>query len=225
MEYLALQWLGIKSNMIPKIIIESVEKLISRFDEIPHERKSLLATFSDYIAQNVKENKEVKLNFICTHNSRRSHMSQIWAQTASEYFSVPKIHCFSGGTEATAFNPRAVKSIRKFGFEVEMKDESDNPVYLVHFSYEKEPLQCFSKVYDDKFNPQNNYAAIMTCSHADENCPIVFGADARFPIKYNDPKEFDDTDLEESKYLERFEQIGIEMLFVFNNLSKKLREI
>lgn len=211
--------------MIPKIIIESVEKLISRFDEIPHERKSLLATFSDYIAQNVKENKEVKLNFICTHNSRRSHMSQIWAQTASEYFSVPKIHCFSGGTEATAFNPRAVKSIRKFGFEVEMKDESDNPVYLVHFSYEKEPLQCFSKVYDDKFNPQNNYAAIMTCSHADENCPIVFGADARFPIKYNDPKEFDDTDLEESKYLERFEQIGIEMLFVFNNLSKKLREI
>lgn len=146
-------------------------------------------------------------------------MSQIWAQTAAEYFNVPKIHCYSGGTEATAFNPRAVKAIKKFGFEIDQKDESENPVYFVHFLDGKEPLQCFSKVYDDKFNPQKDYTAIMTCSHADENCPIVFGADNRFPIRYDDPKEFDNTDFEEVKYLERFEQIGIEMLYVFGKVN------
>ncbi len=204
--------------MIPEKLIKYIHCLEKRFNEIPNTRKGLLDNFAKYIFEKVKKNSVVNLTFICTHNSRRSHMSQIWAQTAAEYFNVPNIQCYSGGTEATAFNPRAVKAIRKFGFEVEQKDESDNPVYLVHYSEEKEPLQCFSKVYDDKFNPNKDYAAIMTCSHADENCPIVFGAEERFPIRYDDPKEFDDTELEESKYSERFEQIGIEMLYLFSNI-------
>lgn len=202
--------------MIPEKLIEYIQSLEKRFNEIPEVRKELLDNFSKYISNKVENNSEVKLTFICTHNSRRSHMSQIWAQTAAEYFNVPNIKCYSGGTEATAFNPRAVKAIEKVGFEIEKRDNSENPVYLVHYSAEKKPLECFSKVYDDKYNPQKNYAAIMTCSHADENCPVVFGADKRFPIRYEDPKEFDGTELEEAKYLERFEQIGIEMLFVFN---------
>lgn len=204
------------------MIIENLVKLIKpleqRFEEISEERKKLLAEFSKYIYEKTENVEEVNLTFICTHNSRRSHMTQIWAQTAAEYFNVPNVKCYSGGTEATAFNPRAVKAIREFGFKIDKKDESVNPVYLVHFSEEKDPLECFSKIYDDRYNPQKNYSAIMTCSHADENCPIVFGAERRFPIRYDDPKEFDDTELEEAKYLERFEQIGIEMLFVFKLL-------
>ena len=204
--------------MINENLKEVVEQFKKRFNEIPAERKELLNLFAAHISEKVKENKNVNLTFICTHNSRRSHMSQIWAQTAAEYFNIPNVKCFSGGTEATAFNPRAVKAIRKVGFVIEQKNESDNPIYLVHYSEEKEPLQCFSKVYNDKYNPQKNYAAIMTCSHADENCPVVFGADERFPIRYDDPKEFDDTELEEIKYLERFEQIGVEMLYLFSNI-------
>jgi arsenate reductase len=197
---------------------ELIKQLEKRFDEIPKERKELISLFAAYISENVKDEKVINLNFICTHNSRRSHMAQIWAQTAAKNSGIPNVNCFSGGTEVTAFNPRAVKAIRDFGFRVSQKDESENPVYLVYYSDEKEPLQCFSKVYSDEFNPQNNFAAIMTCSHADENCPVVFGAESRFPIRYDDPKEFDGTELEEEKYKERFEQIGIEMLFVFNNI-------
>ena len=204
------------------MIIENLVKLIKpleqRFEEISEERKKLLAEFSKYIYEKTENVEEVNLTFICTHNSRRSHMTQIWAQTAAEYFNVPNVKCYSGGTEATAFNPRAVKAIREFGFEIDKKDESVNPVYLVHFSEEKDPLECFSKIYDDRYNPQKNYSAIMTCSHADENCPIVFGAERRFPIRYDDPKEYDDTELEEIKYLERFEQIGVEMLYLFSNI-------
>ena len=204
--------------MINENLKEVVEQLKKRFNEIPAERKELLNLFAAHISEKVKENNNVNLTFICTHNSRRSHMSQIWAQTAAEYFNIPNVKCYSGGTEATAFNPRAVKAIRKVGFVIEQKNESDNPIYLVHYSEEKEHLQCFSKVYDDEFNPQKDYAAIMTCSHADENCPVVFGADERFPIRYDDPKEYDDTELEEIKYLERFEQIGVEMLYLFSNI-------
>lgn len=195
-----------------------IEQLKNSFNLISDERKELLNQFAEYISTKLKDDNEINLTFICTHNSRRSHISQIWAQAAADYYGIPNIKCYSGGTEATAFNPRAVKAIMKAGFRIEKKDDSDNPLYLVYFSADKEPLKCFSKVYSDSFNPQKEFAAIMTCSDADENCPVVFGAEARFPIRYDDPKEFDDTELEEEKYNERVEQIGREMLFIFNKI-------
>lgn len=196
-----------------------INQLKSSFNMISDERKELLKKFAGYISNKLKESKGVNLTFICTHNSRRSHISQIWAQTAAEYYNIPNIKCYSGGTEATAFNPRAVKAMERAGFKIEKKDDSGNPVYLVYYSDDKVPLECFSKVYSDNYNPQKDYAAIMTCSDADENCPVVFGADARFPIRYNDPKEFDNTEAEEIKYSEKVEEIGREILFAFCSIS------
>lgn len=197
-------------------LIEKFEVLGNSFDSISEERKKLLIELSDYIANRLKEEKDVSLTFICTHNSRRSHISQIWAQTAAEYYNLPNVKCYSGGTEATAFNPRAVKALQKAGFKIDKQDDSGNPVFLVYYSNDKEPIKCFSKVYSDEFNPQKDFAAIMTCSDADVNCPVVFGAEARFPVRYDDPKEFDNTELEETKYNERAEQIGREMLYLFS---------
>ena len=205
--------------MIGKSIKENIQKLINRIDEISDDRKILLDEFADFISEQLDENKEVNLIFICTHNSRRSHMSQIWAQTAAEYFELNGIHCFSGGTEVTAFNPSAVNTVIKHGFNVKKSDESDNPLYLVEFTSNKEPLKCFSKIYSDQFNPQKDFVAVMTCSHADENCPVVFGAKKRFSIQYNDPKIYDGTEFEEEKYSERFAQIGIEMLYTFMRID------
>lgn len=199
-------------------IEQKINQLKNSFVVIPDKRKELLNETAQYILGKLKEGKAVNLIFICTHNSRRSHMAQIWAQTAAEYFDVKDIQCFSGGTEATAFNPRAVSAIEKVGFKINKQDYSENPVYKVSYSNETEPLKCFSKVYSDKFNPQKDFAAIMTCSDADENCPVVFGADARFPIRYEDPKKYDDTEIEGYKYLERFEEIGREMLFLFSQI-------
>lgn len=195
-----------------------IMQLKDSFSLISNERKVLLNQFAEFISNKLKEEKEINLTFICTHNSRRSHISQIWAQAAAEYYGIPNIKCYSGGTEATAFNPRAVKALTKAGFQVEKKNDTDNPVYLVYYSDDKEPVECFSKVYSDEFNPQKDFAAIMTCSDADENCPVVFGAEARYPIRYDDPKEFDGTALEEAKYDERVEQIGREMLFLFSKV-------
>lgn len=202
-------------------LIEKIEMLGNSFDSISEERKKLLIEFSVHIANKLKEEKDVSLTFICTHNSRRSHISQIWAQAAAEYFGIPNIKCYSGGTEVTAFNSRAVKAMTKAGFKIEKKDDSGNPVYLVYYSDDRDPIECFSKVYSDEYNPQKDFAAIMTCSDADENCPVVFGAEARFPIRYDDPKEFDNTELEESKYDERVEQIGREMLYAFSQVVFK----
>ena len=204
-------------------VIRKIEDKISALkikeDSISEERKELLLSFAKYISDKVIEGKTINLIFICTHNSRRSTMAQIWAQAAAEHFGISNVQCYSGGTEATAFNPNAVKAVEDGGFKVVKMDDSDNPKYQVSYSDSKEPIICFSKIYSDSFNPQKEFAAIMTCSDADANCPMVLGAEARFPVKYDDPKEFDRTELESQKYKERFEQIGTEMLFVFKNVK------
>jgi arsenate reductase len=196
----------------------SIDKLVQKFNTIPESRKKMLSDLTQFIQKQVSAGQPVYLNFICTHNSRRSHMAQLWAQAAAHYFKIPNVACFSGGTEATAFNPRAVKAMQAVGFSIAVAKPGENPVYDVRFADDAEPVEAFSKKYDDPFNPTINFAAIMTCSHADENCPLVLGAAARIALTYNDPKDFDGTAQEEAKYTERVHEIGCEILFVFSQV-------
>ncbi len=201
-------------------VVGFINKAKLDFDSISEERKEILSKLSDYIKTKSDKGEEINLTFICTHNSRRSHMSQIWAQTAAEYYGVKNVFTYSGGTEATAFNPRAVKALKKAGFSIEKTGEAKNPVYLVSYDdHHKEPLKCFSKKYSDEFNPQENFIAVMTCTDADEACPVVFGAEARFSIPFEDPKKFDGTDKEEMMYDQRCKQIATELLYVFSSVK------
>lgn len=196
-----------------------VNTAIKEFDQIPEERKKVLLQLSQYVQGKVKANKPVKLTFICTHNSRRSHISQIWAQTAAYYYGIEGVETYSGGTEATAFNARAVKAMSKAGFEIIQTGGVKNPLYLVKFAESMAPVKAFSKTYNAADNPQESFAAIMTCSHADQNCPFIPGASARIAIPYDDPKDFDYTPQEEAKYNERTRQIAREMLYAFNQIK------
>lgn len=201
-----------------------IHKNIIDAGEIAAERKALLEQIAQFIAQRIAENQPAALTFICTHNSRRSHLSQIWAQLAAQYFDIPNVATFSGGTEATAFNPRAVLAIEKAGFSVEKTGSENNPDYLVRYAEDAAPMRCFSKTYNDNFNPQNGYCAVMTCSDADEACPIVFGAAARIPLRYDDPKAFDGTPLEAEKYAERSLQIARELFWAMRFLRDQLNK-
>jgi arsenate reductase len=204
--------------MVPTLQ-NSIEKLVQEFNTILPPRKVLLTELAQFIQRQINAGQPVYINFICTHNSRRSHIAQLWAQAAAHYYKISNVTCFSGGTEATAFNPRAVKAMQAVGFSIEVAKPGDNPVYDVRFADDAEPLKAFSKKYDDPFNPTKNFAAIMTCSHADENCPLVFGADARIALTYNDPKDFDGTAQEETRYTERVHEIGCEILYAFSEVK------
>ncbi len=192
------------------------DKLTLQFDLISAERKNLLGKISNYIQQKKYTNQSIQLMYVCTHNSRRSHFGQIWAAVASEYYGIKNVITFSGGTEATAFNINAINALKEIGFDVDAKDDSLNPIFEVKSSDEIKPTICFSKVYDDAFNPTTNFAAIMTCGDAEENCPFIPGVELRIGTTYNDPKEFDGTDLQDSKYKERALQIALETLYVFS---------
>jgi arsenate reductase len=184
---------------------------------LPEDRIQVLQPLINYIQSRIDQKKEVNLNFICTHNSRRSQFSQIWAKTAAEYYEIPA-NCYSGGIEVTAFNARAVESVKRLGFKVKSKGDA-NPVYEIFNSEQLDPIVAFSKLYDDPANGKDEYAAVMVCSHADENCPYIPGAEIRIAVRYEDPKEFDDTPVEKQKYDERSLQIAGEMMYVFSQIN------
>ena len=202
-----------------KPLHETIQSLIKNFDAITEERRVVLKQLSDFVEAKARRNESVKLIFICTHNSRRSHISQIWAQAAAAYYGIGNVLCFSGGTEATAFNPRAVNAMREAGFKINATTKGANPIHEVSYSDDADGIIAFSKKYDAESNPKKGFAAVMTCSHADENCPIVVGMDKRISLPYNDPKDFDGTPQEASKYSERVMEIGTEILYAFSQVK------
>lgn len=186
---------------------------------ISKKRLDVLNPLVEYIQSKKDKNQAINLNFICTHNSRRSHLSQIWAQAIAHFFNIENVTCFSGGTEATAMFPKVAETLEKTGFDIIKLSEGNNPIYSIKFDDNSHPIIGFSKTYDHNFNPKSNFAAIMTCSSADQGCPFISGAEKRIPITYEDPKFFDNTDLQDDKYLERSNQIATEMKYIFSTIK------
>jgi len=206
-----------KEELKPAIRVFCEERL-KEFEQIPEERKALLGQIAKYIQTKRQSQQEVQLIYVCTHNSRRSHFGQIWGAVAAHFYGMNTIQTYSGGTEATAFHPNAIASLQRAGFDIQSDGKSTNPHYEVKFGENLSTL-CFSKTYDDVSNPQTNFAAIMTCSDADENCPFIPGVELRIGTTYDDPKAFDGTDQEAEKYDERSAQIARECLYVFSKID------
>lgn len=206
-----------KTQIFPAI----EQEIVSLHPEnISAERRIILQPLIDFIQIKVSNQEEVRLNFICTHNSRRSHLSQVWAQTAASYFNLSNVFCYSGGTEATALFPVVAQTLANTGFKVNTLSEGKNPVYSIKYTDNEHPIIGFSKTYDDAFNPQAEFAAILTCSSADNGCPFIAGAEKRIPITFEDPKAFDDTPQQAEKYQERSMQIATELFYVFSQIKK-----
>lgn len=198
-------------------IIGVIDEL--KHTEIPENRKAFLRPLIDYVQEKVDEGKAIRINFICTHNSRRSHLSQIWAQTMASHFNINGVSCYSGGTEATALFPMVLETLKKQGFKIEKLSDNANPIYAIKYSENEHPIIGFSKKMDDAFNPISAFAAVMTCDSANEACPFVPGAEKRIAITFEDPKAFDGTPQQAEKYEERSLQIATELYYVFSQIT------
>tara|TARA_R110001583_G_scaffold188579_1_gene350743 strand:- start:1 stop:636 length:636 start_codon:yes stop_codon:yes gene_type:complete len=204
-------------------LFSEIEKVIKELNPqtISDERKVDLQPLIDFIQSKVSKNQKIRINFICTHNSRRSHLSQVWAQTMANYFNIKNVFCYSGGTEATALFPMVAQTLQSSGFQIKTISKNENPIYSIKYAKNEHPIIGFSKKLDDDFNPKSEFAAIMTCDSANEACPFVPGAEKRIPITFQDPKAFDNTPQQAEKYNERSLQIATEMKYVFSKISIK----
>ena len=194
------------------------ETLTKEFHNIPSQRKHVLENIASYINTKANEDKPVQLVYICTHNSRRSQFGQVWAKVAGTYYKIP-VHSFSGGTEATVFNTNAIHALKRIGFEIMIAQNGSNPVYHLKFDDQEKSIECFSKMYNHPVNPPSNFAAIMTCGDAEENCPFIPDVELRIATTYDDPKIYDNTPIQDAIYDERCRQIAREVFYVFSKIK------
>ena len=201
-----------------------VERALAGVSEVSEARQAVLREGAAFVAERVRTKKPVRMIFICTHNSRRSHLGQVWAQVAARGLGVPEVECFSAGTEATACNVRTVRALERAGFGVAISGEAGNPRYELAFGATGESVACWSKSLEDDSLPKEDFAAMMCCGSADAACPIVSGASARIRLLYRDPKEADDTPEESARYDERCLQIATEMLWMMREAAAESGE-
>lgn len=200
-----------------------IEAVTSEYSLIPAERKQKLEEIAAYVVKEKQEKVFANALFICTHNSRRSIMAQVWFITAANYYGIPNVEAWSGGTEATAFNQRAADALKRAGFNV-MKEnpDSENPLYIILSGKRYHPIQAWSKKFSDEDNPQKDFFAVMVCSDADASCPVVPGADKRFSLPYDDPRYSDKTASEVKTYDDRCRQIAREMFYLLGKTKETL---
>ncbi len=204
------------------MLFTNIENTIKSLDinGISYERKEVLQPLINHIQNMVFRGDVMNLNFICTHNSRRSHLAQVWAQALALHHQIKNVVTYSGGTAETALFPSSAKALEAAGFEITTLAEGQNPIYAIKFSDTVHPVIGFSKKYDHAFNPQKNFAAVMTCAQADTDCPFIPGASVRIAVPYEDPKAFDNTPLQAEKYWERSIQIATELHYVFSQIKQ-----
>lgn len=203
-------------------IFEKTSNFVTQLDvtTVSEERKLILQPLIDFIQSKQDKNEVIQLNFICTHNSRRSHLAQIWAYTMAHYYDLPNVSCFSGGTEATAIYPTVIDVLKASGFEIDYLADPKNPKYVIKHAQNEASIIAFSKRWDDASNPKDSFCAVMTCSQADADCPIIFGADKRIPIHYTDPKAYDHSPHKMEKYNKTSLKIATEMKYVFSQIKQ-----
>ncbi len=189
-------------------------------EAIPAARRQQLAELGTFIAEQTSGGRPARLLFVCTHNSRRSQLAQVWAWVAAAHLGLDKVAAFSGGTEATAFAPSAVEALRRAGLLVEKVTREPNPVYraVLENGGPAVALDCFSKRWDQPPNPGTGFCAVMVCSAADEACPVIAGADLRLALPFDDPKRADGTDNEDAAYDDACRRIAREMLFAMSRV-------
>lgn len=200
-----------------------MDNVIKEGNYISESRKQQIRTIAMFIKKKLAAHEPANLMFICTHNSRRSHLSQIWASAFAALYDVRGVYTFSAGTEVTTFNERAVKALQRAGLMIHKTNDDANPVYAVQYANDREPITMFSKRIQDISNPRTGFCAVMNCSEADSACPHVPGAELRVSLPYEDPKHFDGTTEEAKQYDERCRQIAREMAYLFAQVKENIK--
>ncbi len=197
----------------------AVKKATSEFDQIGNERRKQLEEVAAFMRKRLDDGKTADIMTICTHNSRRSHLSQVWAQTAAYFYGLSGVTTYSGGIEVTACNYRTIRALRRAGFSAVRVTEGENPVYLIQYSENQAPIKAYSKLFHVDENPQKDFVAMFVCDHASESCPLVKEAGLRSPIFYDDPKASDGTPAEDASYDASSQRIAREMFYLMSKVS------
>jgi hypothetical protein len=217
-----------RADMTAKVRAHA-DLLTTQFDLIEDIHRKPADELAEWIAKTYQPGKPLAVIVICTRNTRRSMLGATMGNVAAAYYGLPDVRFYSGGTDPEAFNPRTITALKEIGVGIEPTGKDaprgsgggPNPEYRVTWGKGLEARE-FSKKYSDAHNPATGFAAVLVCSEADTNCPVVKGAGARVAVPYLDPKAFDGAPFEAAKYAERRDDEGRFMLSVLMQARRRL---
>lgn len=205
--------------MISNTIVSKINKLEDQTYLISALRKEELDNLAELIVSEYDDYGEVDVIVICTENSLRSQLGQLWIQSIAQNYNLDFLSVYSGGTEVTSFNANMVKALSKYGFTIDKLNDIENPGYLISQSEDDKSTDVmFSKLYDDELNPEYDFIALIICEQADKNCPVIEESSHRLFMPYENVKVFDNTDQQLVKYNEKIEEIGREMIYMIKKV-------
>jgi hypothetical protein len=226
-------------NRLLHKVRQHADLLTTSYDMIGETHRLAGQKLVDWIAKNDRPGNPLDVVVICTGNSRRSMLGATMGNIAATYYGMAEVRFQSGGTAPTAFNARAVNTLKEIGVEVEPtgkeavrgEPNTANPVYRVRWGSPGETgepsLEAteFSKHYGDPTNPQQSFAALMVCGEVDAACPFVKGAALRVSMHYLDLKIYDGSAYQSAKYAERRDDIGRLMLSVMMQARQRIASV
>lgn len=218
-------------SLLPTQLRSHADQLTSSFELIDETHRQAGDKLAKWLSANYKAGQPLSVIVVCTGNSRRSMLGSAMGNLAAAYYGLDDIRFYSGGTNPSAFNKRTIATLQDIGFDIAAtgsqairgETESPNPIFRVAWGHGLETVE-FSKHYADESNPHQNFAALMVCTEADEGCPVVPGAGLRLSMPYEDPKAYDDSPFEATKYAERRDDIGRLMLWVLCQVRRTLNQ-
>ena len=182
-------------------------KFFSRIDSFnPNQkRKKRLDNIASVINENL--NKTRSIVFLCTHNSRRSQICEVWGKVFAEIYR-KKININSAGAFKTVVHSQVYESIVKCGLIVNNKKE---------IFFDKKKFKLNSKTTDSI--TMKNFIAVMTCSDTEKSCPHDSRSVRNIKMFFNDPRIYDETDKMSREYLKTTTYIAEELNYIFKNIN------
>ncbi len=191
-----------------------LDNLSRELPTVLQNRQSILSELRSYIREKSEKGKTAQVLFVCTHNSRRSQLAQVWLDAGAAFYGFSALKTYSGGTKATAVHPFTLAALQRAGWQVDQPGTSLSANR--HYRLKESPdIVLFSKTYDHSDNPKSEFIAVMVCSEADADCPYVAGAEKRLSLPYEDPGDYDEKADADAQYDRIGREIAREMLWVF----------
>ena len=174
-------------------------------------RRPALRSCAAAIARQLDARGEVSVVAVCTHNSRRSQLAEVWLAVASAAAGLGGVSVCSGGSDPVAVAPGAIAVLRERGFRVEADTADANPRLRVRgHGIERE---LYAKPLGEAVAgvPLRGGVALMVCAAADAACPPVPQVGYRARLPFADPRHADGTPGEAAAYRAASDRIEAEM--------------
>lgn len=201
-------------------LVDYISERLNEFSQITRGRRRSLERLAALISGRAPAGSDKLIVFFCTHNSRRSQMAQIWAATAAHHFAVKGVIFQSAGILATKVDRRTIETLERVGFACKRAD-GHNPLYTVQIGNPRQRIRLSSKTLPNSYQRPTNFIAVMTCSDADRECPIIDGASNRLTLCYDDPKVADGSPREADVYDQCCRSISRDLLYAFSRIMKR----